>query len=356
MAYKVLVINPGSTSTKIAVFEDETLIIEETLRHSSEEINSYKCIFEQFQFRKDVIVKALEEKKIEINTLSAVVARGGMLKPMAGGTYEVNAQMLEDLKVGVQGQHASNLGGIIADDIAKKLNIPAYIVDPVVVDELDEVARVTGLPGINRKSKFHALNQKAVAKRFAAENGKSYRDVNVIVAHMGGGISVGAHKQGRVVDVNNCVDGEGPFSPERAGFIPMGDLAQMCFSGQYSYEEVKKMINGKGGFIAHLNTNDARDVVKLADQGDKNAKLVLEAMIYQIAKEIGKCGAVLFGNVDAIILTGGIAYNSRITEAIKERISFIAEVVVYPGEDELMALLQGALRCLKGEEQPKEYK
>lgn len=356
MAYKILVINPGSTSTKIGVFEDETLIMEETLRHSTEEINRYKSIFEQFQFRKDVIIKVLKEKGFEINTLSAVVGRGGMLKPMTGGTYDVNEKMLEDLKVGVQGQHASNLGGILANEIAKPLNIPAYIVDPVVVDELDEVARVTGLPGVNRKSIFHALNQKAVAKRFAAENGKKYEDVNVIVAHMGGGISVGAHKYGRVVDVNNAVDGEGPFSPERAGSIPTGELAQMCFSGKYTYEEIKKMINGKAGFTAHLNTNDARNVIKLASEGNETAKLVLDAMTYQVAKEIGKCAAVLCGKVDGIILTGGIAYNAAITDAIKERVSFIAKVVVYPGEDELLALVQGALRCLKGEEQPKEYK
>ncbi|WP_139904098.1 butyrate kinase [Clostridium thermarum] len=356
MAYKVLVINPGSTSTKIAVFEDETLIMEETLRHSSEEIGKYKSIYEQFQFRRDVITKALKEKNFEISTLSAVVARGGMLKPIAGGTYEINETMLEDLKIGVQGQHASNLGGIIANDIAKELKIPAYIVDPVVVDEMDDVARITGLPGIYRKSIFHALNQKAVAKRYAAENGKSYEKINVIVAHMGGGVSVGAHQQGRVVDVNNAVDGEGPFSPERAGFIPMGDLVEMCFSGKYTYEEIKKLINGKGGFTAHLNTNDAREVIKLANEGNEKAKLVLDAMIYQVSKEIGKCAAVLFGKVDAIILTGGIAYNEVITNAIKERISFIADVVVYPGEDELKALLKGALRCLRGEELPKEYK
>jgi butyrate kinase len=355
MEHKILVINPGSTSTKIGVFQEQTLVLEETLRHSSEEIGKYGSIFEQFQFRKDVIVKVLEEKGFDVSTLSAVVGRGGMLKPMAGGTYRVNEQMLEDLKIGVQGQHASNLGGIIANEIAKSLSIPAFIVDPVVVDELEEVARITGLPGVNRKSIFHALNQKAVAKRFAAEKGTSYENINVIVAHMGGGISVGAHKNGRVVDVNNAIDGEGPFSPERAGSIPVGDLARMCFSGQYTHEEIKKMINGKGGFTAHLNTNDARDVIRLASEGNEKARLVLDAVTYQVAKEIGKCAAVLCGKVDAIILTGGIAYNNFITNAIRERISFIAQVVVYPGEDELLALVQGALRCLKGEEQAKEY-
>lgn len=356
MGQRILAINPGSTSTKIGVFEDETLVLEETLRHSSDEISKYNSIFEQYQFRKEVITTALEEKNFDLASLSAVVGRGGMLKPISGGTYKVNEQMVEDLKVGVQGQHASNLGGIIAEEIAKGINKPAYIVDPVVVDELEEVARVTGLPGMERRSIFHALNQKAVSKRYAAEIGKTYKDINVIVAHMGGGISVGAHNHGRVVDVNNAVDGEGPFSPERAGALPTGDLAKMCFSGEYTHDEVKKLLNGKGGFTAHLNTNDARDVIKLAQAGDKKAELILDAMCYQVAKEIGKCAVVLCGNVDAIIITGGIAYNKIVIDKIKERVSFIAELIVYPGEDELLALAQGALRCLKGEEEAKEYK
>ncbi|MBC8060035.1 MAG: butyrate kinase [Clostridiaceae bacterium] len=356
MVYKILVINPGSTSTKIGVFDNETCILEETLRHSSEEISKYTSIFEQFQFRKDVILKVLKEKNFDLTILNAVVGRGGMLKPVEGGTYPVNDQMLEDLKLGIQGQHASNLGGIIAKEIASGLSIPAFIVDPVVVDELEEVARISGLPSIERKSKFHALNQKAVAKRFAIEKGKNYSDLNFIVVHMGGGISVGAHKKGRVVDVNNAVDGEGPFSPERAGLIPTGDLVKLCFSGEFTHDEVKKMLNGKGGFTAHLNTNDVREVVKLISEGDKKAEILLDAMIYQIAKEIGKCATVLFGKVDAIILTGGIAYNNEIVQAIKERVAFISEVIVYPGEDELLALAQGALRCMKGEEELKEYK
>jgi butyrate kinase len=356
MSYKLLIINPGSTSTKIGVYEDENPILVETLRHSSEEIGKYNNIYEQFEFRKNVILEVLREQDFDITTLDAVIGRGGLLKPIEGGTYSVNEIMLDDLKVGVLGQHASNLGGIIANEIAKGLNIPAYIVDPVVVDELSEVARISGIPEIQRISIFHALNQKAVAKRYANEAGKKYEDINVIVAHLGGGISVGAHKDGRVIDVNNALDGEGPFSPERSGGLPVGDLVKMCFSGKYTYGEMKKKITGNGGFVAHYNTNDARLVAEAMRNGDKKAELLLKAMAYQVAKEIGKCAAVLCGKVDAILLTGGIAYGKEIVELIKERIEFIAPVVVYPGEDELLALAQGGARVLKGEEVAKVYK
>lgn len=356
MAYKLLIINPGSTSTKIGVYEDEKQILEETLRHSSEEIAKYATIFDQLQFRKDVILKVLEEKNFDINTLNAVVGRGGLLKPIESGTYSVNEAMLEDLKVGVQGQHASNLGGIIANEIGNSLKIPAFIVDPVVVDEMDEVARISGTPEIQRLSKFHALNQKAVAKRYAKETEKAYDSLNLIVTHMGGGVSVGAHKNGRVVDVNNALDGEGPFSPERAGGVPVGDLVKLCYSGKYTYEELNKKLVGHGGIVAYLDTNDFRTLQQRAMDGDKKAKLIFDAFIFQVAKEIGKCAAVLCGKVDAILLTGGIAYSKDVTAAIKEMVSFIGPVVVYPGEDELLALAQGAIRVLKGEEKAKEYK
>lgn len=356
MGYKLLIINPGSTSTKIGVYEDENPILVETLRHSSEEIGKYATIFDQFQFRKDVILKILSEKNFDIKTLSAVVGRGGMLKPIEGGTYTVNASMLEDLKIGFQGQHASNLGGIIANAIGNSLGIPAFIVDPVVVDELEDVARISGMPEINRRSVFHALNQKAVAKRYAKENGKKYEELNLIVTHMGGGVSVGAHENGKVVDVNNALDGEGPISPERAGTIPTGDLVKLCYSGKYTLEEMQKKINGKGGFVAHLNTNDARAIEEAAEAGDEKAALILDALTYQVSKEIGRCAAVLRGKVDAILITGGIAYGKPIIEKIKERVSFIAPIVVYPGEDELLALAQGGLRVLNGEEKAKEYK
>ena len=356
MSYKLLMINPGSTSTKIGVYEDEKEILVETLRHSSEEIGKYKEIFEQLNFRKDVILNVLKEKKFDINTLDAVVGRGGLLKPIEGGTYAVNEAMLHDLKMGVQGQHASNLGGIISSEIGKSLNVPAFIVDPAVVDEMTDIARISGMPEIERISIFHALNQKAVAKRYAKEKGEKYEDLNLIIAHMGGGVSVGAHKAGRVVDVNNALDGDGPFSPERSGGLPIGDLVKMCFSGKYTLDEMKKKINGKGGLVAYLNTNDAKEVTDKAEAGDEKYKLILEAMGYQVAKEIGKCAAVLSGKVDAIILTGGIAYGKSTVKYIKERVEFICPVVVYPGEDELLALAEGGLRVLNGQEIAKEYK
>ncbi|MBK5240827.1 butyrate kinase [Clostridium sp.] len=356
MSYKLLMINPGSTSTKIGVYEDEKEVLVVTLRHSIEEIGKYKSIFEQFNFRKEVILNALKEKNFDISTLDAIVGRGGLLKPIEGGTYAVNEAMLNDLKVGVLGQHASNLGGIIANEIAKSLDIPAFIVDPVVVDEMMDVARISGMPEIERISVFHALNQKAVAKKYAKENNKKYEEVNLIVAHMGGGISVGAHKAGKVIDVNNALDGEGPFSPERSGGLPAGDLVKMCFSGKYTIEDIKKKINGKGGLVAYLNTNDAKEVLDKAEAGDEKCKLISEAMAYQVAKEIGKCAAVLKGEVDAIILTGGIAYGKSTVSYVKERVEFICPVVVYPGEDELLALAQGGLRVLSGEEKAKEYK
>ncbi|GAB6169026.1 butyrate kinase [Clostridium carnis] len=356
MSYKLLIINPGSTSTKIGVYDGEKSILEETLRHSSEEIGAYKTIYDQFQFRKDIILNVLKEKNFDINTLNDVVGRGGMLKPMEGGTYSVNEKMLEDLKVGVQGQHASNLGGILASQIGNELKIPSFIVDPVVVDELDDVARVSGVPELPRVSKFHALNQKAVAKRFSKENGKSYDELNLIVVHMGGGVSVGAHKHGRVVDVNNALDGDGPFSPERAGSVPVGSLIKMCFSGKYTEKEVYSKIVGKGGYVAYLNTNDARDVLKLVAEGNKDAKLYYNAFIYQVCKAIGEMATVLCGKVDAIVTTGGIAYSDIIINDIKNRVEWIAPITVYPGEDELLALAQGAIRVLSGEEKAKEYK
>lgn len=356
MAYKLLIINPGSTSTKIGVYEGEKEVLEETLRHSAEEILKYDTIFDQLDFRKEVILKVLKEKGIDINELDAVVGRGGMLKPIEGGTYEVNEAMVEDLKVGVQGPHASNLGGILSNEIAKEIGKRAFIVDPVVVDEMEEVARLSGVPELPRKSKFHALNQKAVAKRYAKEHNTSYEDVNLIVVHMGGGVSVGAHKKGRVIDVNNALDGDGPFSPERAGGVPSGELLEMCFSGKYSKEEVYKKLVGKGGFVAYANTNDARDLIKLSQEDDEKGSLIFNAFIYQIAKEIGSMAVVLDGEVNAIVLTGGIAYSDYVTNAINKKVKWIAPMVVYGGEDELLALAQGAIRVLDGVEEAKVYK
>ena len=314
--YKILAINPGSTSTKIAVFNNEELEFEKTLRHSSDEIGKYEKISDQFEFRKSVIENSLNEGGIKISDLSAIVGRGGLLKPIQGGTYVIDESMIEDLKIGVLGEHASNLGGLIAKELGDEVNIPSYIVDPVVVDELDEVARVSGIPEIDRKSIFHALNQKATARRAAKEMEKEYADCNFIVAHMGGGISVGAHKNGKVIDVANALDGEGPFSPERSGGLPVGDLVKMCFSGKYTQDEIKRRIKGNGGLVGYLNTNDGRDVEAKIAKGDKNAKLIYEAMAYQVSKEIGSSAAALKGHVDAILLTGGIAYSKLFTSMI----------------------------------------
>ncbi|WP_101844188.1 butyrate kinase [Halobacillus sp. Marseille-P3879] len=353
--HRILVINPGSTSTKIGVFDNTEAVFEKTIRHSSEEINEFNQIIDQYDFRKNVIVSELDQAGIDIASLSAVCGRGGLLRPIEGGTYEVNEAMLEDLRNGYNGEHASNLGGIIANEIAKELNVKAYIVDPVVVDELKEIARISGVPEIPRKSIFHALNQKAVARRTAEDLGKSYNQSRLIVTHMGGGITIGAHADGKVIDVNNGLHGDGPFSPERAGTVPAGDLVSMCFSGQYYREEIMKKLVGHGGLMAYLDTNDGVEVEKMIDHGDQKAKLIYEAMSYQIAKEIGSMSAVLEGNVDAIALTGGLAYGKAFTEAISKRVSWISDVLIYPGENELEALNEGTLRVLNKQELPKHY-
>ena len=355
MSVKSLIINPGSTSTKIGVVEDETLLFEETLRHSTEEIAQYASIVDQKDFRKQIILDLLKEKDFDIRSLQVIVGRGGMLKPIPGGTYAVSDDLLHDLKIGKQGQHASNLGGILAREIGDEIGVPSYIVDPVVVDELMPIARYSGVPELPRTSVFHALNQKAVAKRYAKEKGVSYESLNLIVVHMGGGVSVGAHEKGRVIDVFNALDGDGAFSPERAGAVPSGALIRMCFSGEYTEKEVYKKIVGGGGFNAYLGTNDMRDVAKMIDEGDTHADEVREAFILQVCKNIGSMSCVLKGKVDAIIVTGGIAYNKAVVDKMEERAGFIAPFTVYPGEDELLALAQGALRVLNGEEKAMEY-
>lgn len=355
MAIKSLIINPGSTSTKIGVFEDETLLFEETLRHSTEEIAQYASIVDQKDFRKQIILDLLAKKDFDIHSLQVIVGRGGMLKPIPGGTYAVSDDLLADLKVGVQGQHASNLGGILAREIADSIGVPSYIVDPVVVDELMPISRYSGVPELPRTSVFHALNQKAVAKRYAKEQGKAYDTLNLIVVHMGGGVSVGAHEKGQVIDVFNALDGDGAFSPERAGAVPSGALIKMCFSGQYTEKEVYKKIVGNGGFNAYVGTNDMRDVEKMVQEGNEKAAETREAFIMQVAKNIGSMACVLKGKVDQIVITGGIAYDKVVVSGLKERAGFIAPITVYPGEDELLALAQGALRVMNGEEKAMVY-
>ncbi len=355
MSVKSLIINPGSTSTKIGVFEDESLLFEETLRHSTEEIAQYASIVDQKDFRKNIIINLLKEKNFDINSLNMVVGRGGMLKPIPGGTYEVTDELLNDLKIGKQGQHASNLGGILAREIGDSIGVPSFIVDPVVVDELCNIARYSGVPELPRTSVFHALNQKAVAKRYAKENNKAYDSLRLVVVHMGGGVSVGAHENGNVIDVFNALDGDGAFSPERAGGAPSGALIKMCFSGKYTEKEIYKKFVGNGGFNAYVGSNDMRDVEKMVNNGDMKAKEVREAFIFQVSKDIGSMACVLKGKVDQIIVTGGIAYDKAVVAGLKEACEWIAPFTVYPGEDELLALVQGGLRIINKEEEAKKY-
>lgn len=356
---KILAINPGSTSTKISVYEDDKSIFTETIRHNVDELGKFKSITDQYEFRKQYIVEALTTNNLCIDDLDVVVGRGGLLKPIPGGVYEVSDQMISDLKIGIQGEHASNLGGILAKEIAKisKKNIPAFIVDPVVVDELDDIARLSGRPELPRVSIFHALNQKAVARRFSNDIEKDYKELNLIVAHLGGGITVGAHKKGRVIDVNNGLDGEGAYSPERAGTLPSGSLARLCFSGKFQLSEIRKMITGNGGLVAYLGTNDAKLVEQLAyNNADSKSRMIFEGMAYQIAKDIGSAATVLKGEVDAILITGGIAYSKNLIKLISERVKFIAPIHVYPGEDEMQALAESAFLAVKGQMEIKQYK
>jgi butyrate kinase len=352
----ILAVNPGSTSTKFALFEEENMLFEKTLRHTSEELSGFKKITDQFHFRKDLIMKELEDRGTDFHAIAAIVGRGGLVKPIKSGVYKVNKKMKDDLTKGIQGEHASNLGGLIADDIALSLSgSQAYIVDPVVVDELDPVARISGHPAIERISIFHALNQKAVARTYASSVNRKYEEMNLIVVHMGGGISVGVHKNGKVIDVNNALNGDGPFSPERSGGLPSGQLVDLCFSGKYSHQELKSMLTGKGGIAAYLGTNNFIEVNSRAENGDQKAVLIIEAIAYQIAKEIGASAAVLEGKVDAIILTGGLAYQESHVERIKRMVLFIANVVVFPGEDEIKALAFNGLMALDGKIEIREY-
>ncbi len=352
---RLLIINPGSTSTKIAVYEDEKEVFSENIAHSAEEIAPYGRIVEQKSFRKEIILRVLKDRAIDPARFDAVVGRGGLLKPIPSGIYAVNDRLLEDLFKGVQGEHASNLGGLLADEVARPLGIPAFIVDPVVVDELAGWARLTGIAEIKRRSIFHALNHKYTARRAARELGRPYEDVNLIVCHLGGGCTVGVHEKGRVIDVNNGFNGEGPIAPERAGTVPAADLVELCFSGSFSKDDIKRKITGKGGMVALLKTNDMRQTEARIQAGDAEAALVFEAMVTTVAKQVGACAGVLKGRVDGIVLTGGLACSRRVIDGIVERIAFLGRIFVYPGENELIALATAALRVLRGEDQAKIY-
>lgn len=346
---KSLIINPGSTSTKVALYENaDTVIVSLNIKHSYEQLKKYDDLKDQYLMRKESIVEALHEKGILLKGIDVVFGRGGLLRPIPSGIYEISEQMLTDLKEGKRGVHASNLGGLIAHDLALEMGVKSYIMDPVIVDELNDLARYSGHPNFQRKSIFHALSHKSVARRFAKESMSEYEKLNLIVAHLGGGITVGAHHLGKVVDVNNGLDGDGPFSPERSGSLPVGQVIDACFSGNYVKEQLKKMVTGGGGLVAYLETTDAREIENRIENSDHKAKEVYEAMAYQVSKEIGSMATVLKGQVDQIIITGGLAYSSLVIDFIKSHCSFIAPVTIYPGENEMQALAQGAyeLMCL----------
>jgi butyrate kinase len=355
IAGTILVVNPGSTTTKISLFEESKEIFTKNISHKIEELARFNKASDQDLYRMEIIVRILREKNVALNKIKVVVGRGGLLKPIEGGTYAVNDEMVADLKKGVLGDHPSNCGGLIAYAISKALGCEAFIVDPVVVDELEPEARISGMPLIKRKSIFHALNQKAVAREIAEKLGKSYFDSNFVVAHLGGGITVGAHRKGRVIDVNNGLDGDGPFSPERSGSVPIGDLIKACFSGEYTLGEMKKLVKGNGGMVAYLGTHDLRIVEEQVGEGNSKAKLVYQAMAYQVSKEIGAMATVLKGEIDAIIFTGGVAKSKSFLKLLTERVKFMAPIHVVEGEQEMLALALGALRVLNKEEKSKIY-
>jgi butyrate kinase len=352
---KILIINPGSTSTKISIFEGEKELLSKKIHHSKEELATFKKISDQFEFRKNIILNFLKENGYSVNDFDAIGARGGNTHPLESGVYQVNKKMVDDLISLRYGAHASNLGAPLAYALAKEVNIPAFIVDPVIVDEMQPVAKITGLKGIEREARDHPLNQKAAAREAAKELGIAYEKGNFIVAHLGGGISVATHKKGKMIDENNALNGDGPFSPERAGDLPNIAVVNLCFSGKYTKEEIKKMLSGKGGLVSHLGTNSLIDVLSRIKNGDKYAKLVFDAMVYQISKEIGKHAVVLKGNVDGIVLTGGLAKSEELVNSIKDYVSFIAPVFVYPGEHEMEAIARGVRLALTGKEKIKEY-
>ena len=352
----ILVINPGSTSTKIAVFQNTKPVFQKSLRHSVDELKHFKQVTEQYEYRKNTILNELKNAGIDIMEIHLVVGRGGLLKPIESGVYRVNQAMIDDLMRENTQQQASNLGAIIAFDLANMIpGAQAFIADPIVVDELQDIARLTGHPDFQRVSVFHALNHKAVARSYASSIGEKYEDLNLIVAHLGGGITVGAHCKGKVIDVNQGLDGEGPFSPERTGTLPVGQLIGVCYSGKYTETEVRKMVVGQGGLVAYLGTSAANEVEQRIAAGDQEARKVYEAMAYQVAKEIGACSVVLKGQVDAILLTGGIAFNELFIQLVTYRIAWIAPVRVFPGEDEMRALAVNALMVATGETDPKDY-
>jgi butyrate kinase len=351
----ILVLNPGSTSTKISLYAGDSELVGEVLQHSADEIRKYDSISQQKDFRKSAIDSFLETNGIDLSTVAAVIGRGGLLRPLESGVYLVNDGMVSDLAAASYGEHASNLGAILAREIAQPVGCPAYIADPVVVDEMDPVARLSGLPQLPRRSIFHALNQKSAAREAARQLDKSYEQINAIVAHMGGGCSIGAHKAGRVIDVNNALNGEGPYSAERAGTLPAGQLAEFAFSGKVSLGELKKMLNGRGGLVAYCGTNSLEHLRQMIERDEPGALEAFQSMSYQIAKEIASHGATLRGEVDCIVLTGGMAYDQALVNEITARISYLGPVIVIPGEREMLSLARAASGALSGDIVAREY-
>ncbi|MEC9488025.1 MAG: butyrate kinase [Halanaerobium sp.] len=356
---KILVINPGSTSTKIAVYSEEASgklksELDETISHSREELSPFTSIMDQLTFRKGMIVDTLKEAGYQVEEMAGIAARGGLFKPVTGGTYRVNEDMVADLRAGYQGEHASNLAGVMAFQLEQETGVPAFVVDPVAIDEFVPESRISGIPELPRQCLSHALNIKAVARKAAGEMGWQFAETNFVVAHLGGGCSIAPLDKGRIVDVNNGNEG-GPFTPERAGTVPAGGLLKLAYSGDYTYQQLKKKLVGEGGLYAYLGTADGREIEARIAAGDSEAELIYSAMVYQIAKEIGAMAAVLKGDVAAILLTGGLAHSSFVVEGIKERVSYIAPVRSYPGGMEMEALCRGVLRVLKGEEESKLY-
>ena len=352
---KILAINPGSTSTKVALFEDEELLYKETIRHKQKEMITFEFVKDQTEFRLKLIEKFLKKVKTDLESIDAFIGRGGLMKPVKSGVYLVNDRMIEDLMSNKFGEHASNLGGVLAKELADKVDKPAYIADPVVVDEMSSVAKISGLNGISRRPIWHALNQKAVGKKYAEKIGSKYENLNLIIAHLGGGISVGLHKHGRVTDVNNALDGDGPFSPERTGSLPVGEVYELAFSGQYTLDQIKKLNYGFGGLVSYLNTSDAEEVSDMISEGHLFAKRVMKAMVYQIAKEIGSLYAVTRGNLDAIIITGGLAYNQDVLQPLLEYLDHLGEIIVFPGEDELESLAFNVMQIQNNKQELKIY-
>ena len=353
---RILIINPGSTSTKVGLFAAGEMTVNVSVKHADDELRKFPTIWDQYDYRKDAVLGVLHDQKLTMRDIDAIACRGGNVKPLPGGIYRVCPKMITDMKSGVYGAHPINVGGLIAYDLGNEYNIPVLTADPPMTDELCVSARYSGIPQIERQSSFHALNQKATARKIAAGLGKRYDEVNLIVVHLGGGISVGAHKKGKIIDVNNALDGDGPFSPERAGSLPAGDLVKLCFSGEYSKQQVLKLLTGGGGLYAYLGTTNAIEIQQRIAAGDTKAAEVYEAMSYQGAKEVGACATVLEGEVDAIALTGSLVYSQVLLDSLRKKISFIAPLYLNPGENEMEALADAAMRYFSGEEELSIYR